>query len=94
MTPKEAAATLGCSPATLRKRMAEYGGYRVGRVLRFDRATIEASRKQPDFLHAPNTTIAELARGIEALAALAKSQGLEIEALKREVQGLKNRLAS
>jgi excisionase family DNA binding protein len=89
LTPDEAAQELGCAAPTVRKRMAEYGGYRVGRRIRFDRATVLASRRQPDFLHAPNATIQELSRALELQAALSRQQQLEIEQLKREVRALR-----
>lgn len=96
MTPEEAGAELGCEAPTMRKRMGEYGGYRVGRKIRFDRATILASKKQPDFLHKPNATIQELATALEAQAIFNKQQHLQfsqtVTALTKRVEQLEAQL--
>lgn len=96
MTPEEAGAELGCKAPTLRKRMAEYGGYRVGRKIRFDRATILASKRQPDFLHKPNGTIQELVAALEAQAVLNKQRHIqftqEVAALTKRIEQLEAQL--
>lgn len=98
MTPEEAGDKLGCKAPTMRKRMGQYGGYRVGRKIRFDRATILASKKQPDFLHKPNATIQELAAALEVQATFNQQQHLQfsqtVAALTKRIEQLEARLKS
>lgn len=90
MTPAEAGRELGCEAPTMRKRMAEYGGYRVGRRIRFDRATILNSKSQPDFAHKPNATIQHLAAELEAQAVLNKQFRIQ---MTQELARLNARIA-
>jgi hypothetical protein len=90
LTPEEAGAELGCAPKTVRKRMGQYGGYRVGRLIRLDRKTVLASKSAPDLIHKPNASVQQMAAELEAQAVLNKQRHLQLVA---QLEQLTKRIA-